>query len=264
MKLDDKIIKEILLKENYVTEEDIKNAADFAKIHRTSFLDYLLQENLITKDLLGQAMAESFKIPYADLNSTPPTSEQVQKIPEEIAKKYRAVIFVEEKNKIIITTDNPKDSNILLELKKLLPGKKISLAYSLSEDIDASFIHYQKPLETRFSKIIENGGRIAPELLEEIFEDALVYHASDIHFEPRPTNVLVRFRVDGILHEAGKIPKEYYENILNRIKACLDFDGHLDLLFPARRVWKQRVKDCSLSNLEYQLVKGYLSFLEGI
>lgn len=107
-------------------------------------------------------------------------------------------------------------------------GKKISLAYALIEGIEASFVHYQKPLETRFSKIINNKGRVAPELLGEIFDDALAYHASDIHFEPQIKEVLVRFRVDGVLHEAGRIPKEYYENILNRIKvqSGLRIDEH--------------------------------------
>ena len=213
MKFDDKTIKEILLKENYVTEEDVKNAEDFSKTHNVSFIEYLLQENLITKDLLGQAIAESFKVPYADLNSTLPSPEQVQKIPEDIAKKYRVVIFSEEKNKIVVATDNPQDKNLLPEVEKLLAGKKISIGYSLTEDVDASFVHYQKPLETRFSKIIESKGRVAPELLEEIFDDALVYHASDIHFEPRPKDVLVRFRVDGVLHEAGRIPGYPLESI---------------------------------------------------
>ena len=228
MKFDDKTIKQILLKENYVTEEDIRNAEDFATTHHASFIDYLLQENLITKDLLGQAIAESLKVPYADLNSAPPASEQVQKIPKEIAIKYRVVIFAEEKHKIVVATDNPQDPKLLPELKKLFVGKKLSVAYSLTEDIDVSFVHYQKPLETRFSKIIKSKGRVAPELLEEIFDDALVYHAADIHFEPRQKDVLVRFRVDGVLYEAGRIPKEYYENILNRIKvqSGLRIDEH--------------------------------------
>jgi len=113
MKFDDKTIKDILLKENYVTEGDVKNAEDFAKTHHVSFIEYLLQENLITKDLLGQAIAESFEVPYADLNSTPLTPEQIQKIPEDIAKKYRAVIFSEEKDKIVIATDTPDDKNLL-------------------------------------------------------------------------------------------------------------------------------------------------------
>lgn len=218
MKFDDKTIREILIKGNYVTEEDVKKSEDLGKSHHASFIEYLLQENLITKDLLGQAIAESFNVPYADLNSTIPAPEQVHKIPEEIAKKYRAVIFAEEKDKVVITTDDPKNKNLLPELEKLLTGKKISIAYSLSEDIDAVFVYYQKPLETRFSVIIEKKERVAPELLEEIFDDAIVFHSSDIHFEPFLKDVLVRFRVDGVLHEAGRIPKEYYENILNRIK----------------------------------------------
>src|SRR3989338_5499219 len=228
MKFDDKTVKQILLKENYVTEEDVRDAENFAKTHQTSFIEYLLQGNLITKDLLGQAMAESFKVPYADLNSALPSPEQAQKIPEEIAKKYNVILLKEEKSGITVTTDDPRNAELLPALKKIFAVKKINIAYSLTEDITASFVHYQKPLETRFSKIIGNNGRVAPELLEEIFADALVFHASDIHFEPQQQDVLVRFRVDGVLHEAGRIPKEYYENILNRIKvqSRLRIDEH--------------------------------------
>ena len=228
MKFDDKTLQRILLKKNYIKQEDIQNADDFTKTSHASFVDYLLQANLITKDLLGQAIAESFEVPYVDLNSTQSTPLQVQKIPEEIAKKYHALVSAEEKKKLLVTTDDPEEPKLLPALKKLFPGKNISIAYSLPEDIEANFVHYQKPLETRFSKILEKKGRIAPELLEEIFDDALLYHASDIHFEPRQKDVLVRFRVDGVLYEAGRIPKEYYENILNRIKvqSGLRIDEH--------------------------------------
>ncbi|OGY74906.1 MAG: hypothetical protein A3H07_01100, partial [Candidatus Jacksonbacteria bacterium RIFCSPLOWO2_12_FULL_44_15b] len=170
----------------------------------------------------------SFKVPYADLNSALPSQEQVQKIPEEIAKKYNVILLKEEKSGITVTTDDPKNAELLPALKKIFAVKKINIAYSLTEDITASFVNYQKPLETRFSKIIENKGRVAPELLEEIFDDAIVYRASDIHFEHRQKDVLVRFRVDGVLREAGRIPKEHYANVLNRIKiqSGLRIDEH--------------------------------------
>ncbi|MEY4744548.1 MAG: hypothetical protein RL272_493, partial [Candidatus Parcubacteria bacterium] len=85
-----------------------------------------------------------------------------------------------------------------------------------------------KPLETRFAKIIEKEQRVAPEILEEVFADAVSHHASDVHFEPHGPEVLIRFRIDGILREAGKIPREHYDNILNRIKvkANLRIDEH--------------------------------------
>ena len=252
MKFEDKTIKQILLRENYVTEEDVKNAEDFAKTQHVSFIEYLLQENLITKDLFGQAIAESFNVPYADLNSASLTLGQVQKIPEDIAKKYRAVIFSKEKDKIVIATDTPDDKNLLPELTKLFIDKELNVAYSPTEDIDAIFVQYQKPLEIRFSKIIESNGRVAPELLEEIFEDALVYNASDIHFEPRHMDVLVRFRVDGVLHEVGRIPKEYYENILNRVKvqSGLRIDEH----FAAQDGSLQYDKDGTVVDLRTSIV----------
>jgi len=229
MKFDDEIIKQILLQENYITEEGIQGAEDFIKIHNTSFVDYLLQNNLITKDLLGQAIAESYQISYADLNSTPPMLEQVQKIPEDIAKKYRAVIFSEEGDKITVATDSLEDANLLPELEKLFVGKQLSVAYSLPEDIDASFIHYQTSLGIRLSKIIDGQVRVAPQLLEEIFNDSVTRRASDIHFEPQSNDILIRFRIDGVLHDAGRVSREYYENILNRIKvqSGLRIDEHL-------------------------------------
>jgi len=228
--IDDSKIKQILLDGGYAAEEDIKKAEIAAKTQHISLVEYIFYGDVVAGDLLGQAIAESYEVSYADLNSNQPSREQVLKIPESTAKKYRLVLFAhdEKAKKATITTDNPKKENLLAELKKIFPAYKITLVYSLPEDIDASFTHYQKALDTRFAKIIESKKRVAPELLEEIFEDAFTFHASDIHFEPQGKDVVVRFRVDGVLAEAGRIPKEYYENILNRIKvqSNLRIDEH--------------------------------------
>ncbi|PKL72752.1 hypothetical protein CVV26_00635 [Candidatus Kuenenbacteria bacterium HGW-Kuenenbacteria-1] len=226
--MNDTILKQILLQGNYITKKDIQKAEEYAKTHHTLMTEYLFLEGLITKDLLGQAIAESFNISYSDLNSNLPSKEQILKIPKKIATLIRAVVFFETENEIIIATDNPQNPQLLLELKLLFDKQKIKITYSLSEDIDSCFVHYQKSLETRFSKIFEKQDRVAPKLLEEIFEDALVYNASDIHFEPQKNKIVIRFRIDGVLQEAGCIPKEFYENILNRIKvqSSLRIDEH--------------------------------------
>ncbi len=215
---DDKKIKEILLKGSYVLEEDIKKAEKLAKSSNLSLADFLLSKEYINKDLLGQAIAEYVGLPYADLNTYIPSRDQVLKIPEKIAKKLRVVLFKDEAREVTVTTDSPTKKNILTELKKIFNKRKVSLAYSLPEDIDPNFKHYRKALEARFVKIIQKQKRIAPEIIEEIFDDALNFKSSDIHFDPRDKEVLVRFRIDGVLQEMGRLPKEYYENILNRIK----------------------------------------------
>jgi type IV pilus assembly protein PilB len=226
MKLDQQKIVDILLKQNYISQDDLVKAKSLGQ--KESVIDYLLAQHIITKDLEGQAIAEYYDMPYADLNSNQPSQKQVLKIPEEIARKYRLVLFKINEQGLIVTTDQPELSVLKEVLPKLFPGKKINLNYSLSADIDDVFIYYRKSLATRFSKIIENKQRIAPEIVEEMVEDALSYRASDIHFEPEETEVIIRFRVDGVLQEAGRIPKEYYENILNRIKvqAHLRTDEH--------------------------------------
>ena len=218
MQFEDKEIKQILIDGSYITDIDLKKAEAFSKTHRIGLVEYLLSEGLITKDILGQAIAESLKVAYADLSANPPSREQVLKIPEVIAKKLHVVLFSETKTKTIVTTDNPKAEGLEGELVAVFPKKKLVISFSLLEDIKASFGHYQKALETRFSKIIEINKRVAPELLETIFADALSLNVSDIHFEPTIEDVLVRFRIDGVLRDAGRIPKEHYENILNRIK----------------------------------------------
>ncbi len=229
MNIDTNNIKEILINGNYISTEDADKAEALAKQSEISFVDALLRDGVVNSDIVGQATAEAYNVPYADLNSAAISADQVRKIPEETAKKLRVVLFDDEKeNEVIITTDNPLQEGMVAELQQFFEGKEIKITYSLSEDIDSFFVYYEKPLDTRFSKIIEESDRVAPEILEEIFDDAITYRASDIHFEPQAKVIVIRFRVDGVLHEAGRLPKEYYENVLNRIKvkSALRIDEH--------------------------------------
>ncbi|MBI3495151.1 type II/IV secretion system protein [Candidatus Berkelbacteria bacterium] len=167
----------LLEKERYITVEDAKKANDFARARHASPIDYLLNQGIITKHELGQAIAKALGVQYANLNTSPPSREQVLKIPEDIARKYRVALFAEAGDTVTVASDHPKQSELW-------------------------------PIA--------------------IIEDAVVYRASDIHFEPQELDVALRFRIDGVLHEAGRIPKEYYENVLNRIKveSRLRIDEH--------------------------------------
>lgn len=221
-------MSEILLTGNYISAEDLQKATEETKDSGGSLADYLLSHGLLTRKLLGQAMAEYYHVPFADLEIKPPGHDQVMKIPVSTALRYGILLFEEDDKSVTLATDKPTREGMLPEMENLFRGKAIRIAYAPKEQIDSFLKAYEEPLVMKIIEAIGGGGKVAPEIIKQIFEDALTRHTSDIHFEPQEEEVLVRFRIDGVLHVVGKLPKETYENILTRIKiqAHLRIDEH--------------------------------------
>jgi type IV pilus assembly protein PilB len=212
------LLKKILVDGSYITSADFKAAEKESTASHRPLVEHLVADGLLTRDILGQATAEYYKLSYFDLSAYPPTKELVQKLPEDFSRSYRVVAVKETKEWLTLATDTPDETKLVPELKKIITKTKVELVYSLPEDIDTILLSYKRELDTRFAKIIKESKRIAPDIIEQIVDDALSLKASDIHFEPNGQEVIIRFRIDGVLSEAGRIQKTYYENILNRIK----------------------------------------------
>lgn len=217
MTISDQDLIELLVRENYATKADLSKAEEGAAAASVPLGTYLVREGLLSKELLGQAYAEKFGVSYANFDANPPTKERVLALPELMAREYRVVLYKQAAEQAIVATDDPSRAELVEPLAAAL-NQQVVLAYAFPEDIDTALRGYAKPLETRFSKIMQSSERVAPEILDEIFTDAVTLSASDIHFEPHAGEVEVRFRIDGVLHEAGRIPRELYDNILNRLK----------------------------------------------
>lgn len=261
MPLKDTDLGKILLDLSYVSEEELKRALTEAKQRDVPLKAVLTEMGLLTEDLVESALAEYYKLPFADLRKEPPSSELVGQLPEEIARAYSALVLKSEKNSVTVATSDPGNQGLeeairwnigqatAVEPSKTSEGKgkkkksffggkekeerkaftgKVNLMYAQRSAIEALFVHYRKPLATRFQAIINQQRKVAPEIITEIFNDAIQLRASDIHFEPQEKEVMVRFRVDGVMHEAGRIPKEYYEGVVNRIKieSNMQIDEH--------------------------------------
>ncbi len=250
-------ILSIILRERYVSSEDIDNALEQTKETNDSALNYLIENNYISMDLVGQAIAEHFKVPYADLNTNEPDYDQILRIPENIAKKFNVVLFKEDEKSVIVATSDPDNKEMIRALESVFRGKKISVAYSINRDIEKALSCYKSNLSNRFFNIINNEDKVAPEMIIQILEDAVNINASDIHFEPREEQTVIRFRVDGILEEVGKISYRYYENIINYLKvlAGLRIDEHQSTQDGAIR-FKGRSEDIDVRISVVPIIKG--------
>ena len=270
MALTDGELGKLLLELNYLSAEDVKRAEAQAKAHMITLKDALTELDLLSQEIYESAIAEHYHMAFYDLGKNPPDGALVGLLPEDIGRNYNAIVVKRDKNKVLIATSDPTNKYIeeavrlnLDQTVALFPEKEsadkkttsrksashfsfhkekteerkkftgtIEFAYASRKAIEAFFVQYRKPLATRFQQIIDANKKVAPEILEEIFNDAIGLRASDIHFEPQDKIVIVRFRVDGVLHEAGRIPKEYYEGVVNRMKIASNM--HIDEHFMAQ------------------------------
>ncbi len=216
---DDNLLVSILTKGQYITEADLKTAKSYVATHHITLFEYFMNQDVVAYDMLGKAMAQYYGVDFVDLDIYQPTKEHVGMIPADTGIAYRAVVYEVNGNVVMVATDNPKKPGLAEMLAKLFPAPRtVKIFYALPDELNETLIHYRKPLVTRFNQIITEATRVAPEIIDEIIKDATAYKVSDIHFEPQESIVLIRFRIDGVLHEAGQLPKQWYDNILNRLK----------------------------------------------
>jgi type II secretory ATPase GspE/PulE/Tfp pilus assembly ATPase PilB-like protein len=228
MKLNQIKIQEILLKQNYISEEDLNTALKASKPGK--LVEYLIETKILSKQLLGQAVAEFYKIKYFDVDSKPVDPKVMVKLPLDLCEQYSCVLLEEVEGKLDVATADPEHLELITErVLEYLPGSKIDFFYTLDSDIEAALQNIKQPLQDRFDQIIRDNYYSAPDIFDEIIVEAFESKASDVHFEPMiHEKVMLRFRVDGLLREIATIPKAVYDKVLNRIKvlAHLQIDEH--------------------------------------
>jgi len=186
--------------------------------------------------------AKELKIPYLDLGKTPLNPDFLKLVDIENARKARAIAFFRVGKKVRLAVENPSSPNVatlILDLKAKGFDAEVNLASSAGID-DALTIYdntqkYKKielvkdveeqSIET-YEKEIENLGDISEKIegvtaeqgLNMLNIGAMKTGASDIHYEPEETTVVVRFRIDGVLHKVFELRTEIYHNIANQMK----------------------------------------------
>src|SRR3989339_117152 len=226
MALDDKKIVEILLAELYLDEDALKIARKEIADSRMSLVDYLLSENVVSKDLLGQAVAEHYGIRYADLSKEKITEDIVNFIPEVVARARGVIVFGRDVNGVKVAFSDPGDVEIEQFVEKRI-GEKIIQYYALPQDFESAFGVYKMGLHDSFAGIIDvlkntniqnDRDQAIVDVVDTLLQYAYQNKASDIHIEPYAKKIVVRFRIDGVLHDVLDLPLNLADYVLTRIK----------------------------------------------
>ncbi|MFH1946864.1 MAG: GspE/PulE family protein [Candidatus Magasanikbacteria bacterium] len=227
MQIDDKKLKSILLAENYITKENVLVAEDYARAHNTTIRDYLLSEGIMDKNLLGQAIAEYFKVSYVDLSKMKIGEDVLHLVPELVARKKGIIAISLDQGILKIGMTDPTDLEMIHLLEKRV-GVEVQPYYITEQDWEDTMSTYKSTLRDEFVNIFTELKK--PELSKDARDEMTIKmvntlmqygyenKSSDIHIEPYENKLLVRFRIDGVMHDVLDIPKDFSELIMSRVK----------------------------------------------
>ena len=236
MLLPDAQIKDLLLRSGQINQDQLATLELAAANARIPLQDAVIEKDAITDENLGIIIAGYLKLPFINLSHVSIPDQVFNIIPERIARKYKIISFEKGPDGLKVATSNPSNTEILTMVAKKTMSRVMPY-FATERDIEKSLESYRKELQQNFDDLLKGamGANIsagdAPiaKIVDLLITYAYRDKASDIHIEPEEKNLLVRFRIDGILHDVLYLDKKFQDRILTRIKILsrLRTDEHL-------------------------------------
>lgn len=234
MRISDALVEKLLVGADKLSNEQLAGLEEKKEAEKKPLQDLVIREKLVTEAELTQLYAEEVDLPYVEINTKELKREVLKLIPERVARQYDAVLFgIEDDDTKLLAMADPDDIQAVNFLKKQL-GEPLKIHVATTSNIQAALDEYRGNIGSELTKVIspDEEEAVSEEIDEEdlaedspiaqtvnlLIEYAIRSGASDIHIEPREEAVSVRYRVDGILREANKLPKRVLGALVSRIK----------------------------------------------
>lgn len=236
MVLPDQELKELLIKSGQVSPQVLANLELSAANARVSLQDVAVERDAISDENLGILIANYLKYPFISLSRVVIPDQVFRIVPERLARKYKIVSFAKDADGVKVAINDPANTEILSMIAKKTM-MKINPYFATERDIENALQAYRKEIQETFDELLklDVGETIADydapiaKMVDLLITYAYRDKASDIHIEPEEKDLLVRFRIDGILHDVLYLDKKLQDRILTRIKILsrLRTDEHL-------------------------------------
>ena len=235
---------DMLVQQQLVTPEQLKLALEEQKRSGRKLGRVLVDSSYVTEEGISQGLARQLGADYFDLKTFKPHPELIRLLPEAQARRNRALVLSERAGMLVVGMADPTDLAAFDDLSRILK-REIDLAVvtesQLLSTIDrvysraAEISGLARELTADMGDIAADFGNIlgltagaedAPvvKLLNTVFEEALKMRASDIHIEPQEKSLLIRFRIDGVLHVQTEADSKISTALVLRLKLMSGLD----------------------------------------
>ena len=234
MRISDAIVEKLLA--DYGTPmEQITPLREEGIRSRRSLQSLVIQNKLMDEATLTKTYANYAGIPFVEIDPKAIQQETLTKIPERIARQYSAVLFkVDDDGLMHLAMDDPDDVQAFNFIQKQI-GENIKLYIATRSNILDCLENYRGDVTKELNQVIDvqredsGEGQLVSEAdvaenspiaqtVNLLLEYAIRSSASDVHVEPREEYVQVRYRIDGVLKEVNRLPRNVMNSLVSRIK----------------------------------------------
>lgn len=235
MHISDGTLEKLLLKSKRFQKQDIDSLRLESEKSHKSMQQLAIESEIVDDVSLTKLFAEYTDIPYIELDPKDIPSDILLKIPERIARQYNAVLFrVDEDGLQHLAMEDPDDVQAVDFIQKQI-GENVRTYIAPHDNIQVALDNYRGDVDKELSEVIDiqredstANEKVAEEDVNEnspiaqtinlLLEYAIRSNASDIHIEPREEFVQIRYRIDGVLREVNRLPRNVHAALVSRIK----------------------------------------------
>ncbi len=230
MPLSSKTLTTLLVESGFLTPEQFASAEKELVSGERTIEHVLIDRGLLTDDEVGRLFADAYGVKFVDLRKTEVDPKAVIGISEVVAKKQGVISYGWKDGRRLVAVLDPQNLELIALLEKKF-GEVLDVAYTTPGSLADALSFYSSDTHRLVNELAETfqtqaagGGKGKPieDLLVQIVQKVLEYgydnNASDIHIEPHEHETLVRYRIDGVLHDVFHLPKSLHELMTARVK----------------------------------------------
>ncbi len=236
MHISDGTLERLLTKSKRFSTEQIASLKTESQRSQRSLQQTALETELVDSPTLIKLFAEYTGIPYVELDPKAIPSDVLNKIPERIARQYNAILFrVDPDGLQHLAMEDPDDVQAVDFIQKQI-GENVRTYITSHDNIQAALENYRGDVDKELSEVIDiqreqdetkdeavSGEEVSEnspiaQTINLLLEYAIRSNASDIHIEPREEFVQIRYRIDGVLKEVNRLPRNVHAALVSRVK----------------------------------------------